>query len=203
MMRLDHLAVSAMTLEDGVAHVEAALGVTLAPGGQHPHMATHNRLLGLGDVYLEVIAPDPSARHPAWPRWFDLDRFSGAPRLTNWVAACDDLAAELAAGPDGLGLPVALSRGDLRWTMAVPPTGRLPFDGAFPALIQWEGDVHPVQRLPDAGLRLLRLDIVHPQAAALRKALAGRLQDTRVVIVQGPEKALQASFSTPAGTRRL
>jgi hypothetical protein len=203
MMRLDHLALSALTLQDGVAHVEAALGVTLAPGGQHPHMATHNRLLGLGDVYLEVIAADPSAQRPAWPRWFDLDRFSGAPRLTNWVAACDDLAAELAAGPEGLGLPVALSRGNLRWTMAVPPTGRLPFDDAFPALIRWDGTVHPVQRLPDAGVRLLRLDIVHPQAAALRKALSGRLQDTRVVIVQGPEKALQASFSTPAGTRRL
>ena len=202
-MRLDHLAVSALTLEDGVAHVGAALGVRLAPGGQHPHMATHNRLLGLGDVYLEVIAADPSAQRPASPRWFDLDRFSGAPRLTNWVAACDDLAAELAAGPDGLGLPVALSRGDLRWIMAVPPTGRLPFDGAFPALIQWEGDVHPVQRLPDSGLRLLGLDIVHPQATALRKALSGRLEDARVRIVQGPEKALRASFSTPAGTRRL
>lgn len=202
-MRLDHLAVSALTLEDGVAHVGAALGVRLAPGGQHPHMATHNRLLGLGDVYLEVIAADPSAQRPASPRWFDLDRFSGAPRLTNWVAACDDLAAELAAGPDGLGLPVALSRGDLRWIMAVPPTGRLPFDGAFPALIQWEGDVHPLQRLPDSGLRLLGLDIVHPQATALRKALSGRLEDARVRIVQGPEKALRASFSTPAGTRRL
>ena len=65
MMRLDHLALSALTLEDGVAHVGAALGVTLAAGGQHPQMATHNRLLGLGDVYLEVIAADPSAKRPA------------------------------------------------------------------------------------------------------------------------------------------
>jgi hypothetical protein len=202
-MRLDHLALSAMTLGEGVAHAEAALGVALAPGGQHPHMATHNRLLGLGDIYLEVIAADPSAPAPAWPRWFDLDRFSGPPRLTSWIAACDDLEAELALGPDGLGLPVALSRGDLRWKMAVPPDGRLPFDDAFPALIQWQGAVHPVQRLPDAGVRLLRLEIAHPNAAALRRALAGRLDDARVVIVDGAAKALQASFSTPAGTRRL
>jgi hypothetical protein len=202
-MRLDHLALSAMTLGEGVAHAEAALGVALAPGGQHPHMATHNRLLGLGDIYLEVIAADPSAPAPAWPRWFDLDRFSGPPRLTSWIAACDDLEAELALGPDGLGLPVALSRGDLRWKMAVPPDGRLPFDDAFPALIQWQGSVHPVQRLPDAGVRLLRLEIAHPNAAALRRALAGRLDDARVVIVDGAAKALQASFSTPAGTRRL
>jgi hypothetical protein len=192
-----------MTLGEGVAHAEAALGVALAPGGQHPHMATHNRLLGLGDMYLEVIAADPSAPAPAWPRWFDLDRFSGPPRLTSWIAACNDLEAELALGPDGLGLPVALSRGDLRWKMAVPPDGRLPFEDAFPALIQWQGAVHPVQRLPDAGVRLLRLEIAHPNAAALCRALAGRLDDARVVIVEGAAKALQASFSTPAGTRRL
>ena len=202
-MRLDHLAVSAMTLEEGVAHVEAALGVALAPGGQHPLMATHNRLLGLGDVYLEVIAADPSAPRPTWPRWFDLDRFSGVPRLTNWILACDDLEAEVAQGPKGVGVPVALARGDLRWQMAVPATGRLPFDDAFPALIRWDGTLHPAGLLPDAGVRLLRLEIAHPQAADLRAALDGRLADPRVVIVPGAEKALQASFSTPGGTRRL
>jgi hypothetical protein len=202
-MRLDHLAVSAMTLEEGVAHVEAALGVALAPGGQHPLMATHNRLLGLGDVYLEMIAADPAAPPPTWPRWFDLDRFSGVPRLTNWIAACDDLEAELAQGPDGAGLPVALARGDLRWKMAVPATGRLPFDDAFPALIRWDGTLHPAGLLPDAGVRLLRLEIAHPQAADLRAALDGRLADPRVVIVPGPEKAMQASFATPGGTRVL
>ena len=202
-MRLDHLAVSAMTLEEGVAHVEAALGVALAPGGQHPLMATHNRLLGLGDVYLEVIAADPAAPPPARPRWFDLDRFSGTPRLTNWIAACDDLEAEVAQGPKGVGVPVALARGDLRWQMAVPATGRLPFDDAFPALIRWDGTLHPAGLLPDAGVRLLRLEIAHPQAADLRTALDGRLADPRVVIVPGPEKAMQASFATPGGTRRL
>ena len=54
-----------------------------------------------------------------------------------------------------------------------------------------------------AGLRLLRLEVVHPQATLLRKALSGRLEDARVVIAQGPGKALRASFSTPAGIRRL
>jgi hypothetical protein len=174
-MRLDHLAVSAATLDEGVAAVEAALGVALVAGGQHPHMGTHNRLLGLGDVYLEVIAVDPAAPAPAWPRWFDLDRFAGPPRLTNWIAACDDLDAEVALGPDGVGVPVALARGDLRWRMAVPATGRLPFDDAFPALIQWQGTAHPVQRLPDSGLRLVRLEVAHPEADALRATLAGRL----------------------------
>lgn len=199
----DHIAVSALTLDEGVAAVEAALGVALSPGGQHPHMATHNRLLNLGDIYLEVIAADPAAPHPAWPRWFDLDRFTGLPRVTNWICRCDDLVAEVAASPAGSGVPVALARGDLRWSMAVPPDGILPFDNAFPALIQWHGDAHPVQRLPDIGLRLTRLEIAHPDADALRAALAPRLTDPRIAIVNGAQKAMQATFATPHGTRRL
>lgn len=204
-MRLvfDHLAVSAASLAEGVAGVETALGVALAGGGEHPHMATHNRLLGLGDVYLEVIAADPDAPGPAGPRWFDLDNFTGAPRLTNWVARCDDIAAAVAGSPAGVGVPVALRRGEYRWDMAVPANGKLPFDGAFPALIQWHGALHPVQALPDAGVRLIRLEIAHPQADDLRAALAGRLDDPRVVIVQGAVKAMQASFATPHGLRVL
>lgn len=203
MMRLDHIAVSAATLDAGVGAVEAALGVSLAPGGQHAHMGTHNRLLGLGDIYLEVIAVDPGAPKPDWPRWFDLDRFAGAPRVTNWIVACDDLDAEVAAGPEGVGVPVALSRGDLNWRMAIPATGRLPFDDTFPALMRWNGTAHPAGRLPDAGVRLTRLEVAHPEAATLRDALAGRFADPRVVIVQGSVKAIQATFDTPGGTRTL
>lgn len=201
MLAFDHIAISAERLEEGVAAVEAALGVALAGGGQHPHMATHNRLLGLGDLYLEVIAADPSAPRPAWPRWFDLDHFSGPPRLTNWVARTDDLAAALAAAPPCTGTPVALSRGNYRWQMAVPADGKLPFDGAFPALIQWQPPHHPTQALPDSGLRLTRLEISHPQANALRAALS--LSDPRVIILPGPTKELRASFSTPHGERHF
>jgi len=202
MLTFDHLAVSAATLEEGVAAVEATLGVRLAGGGPHPHMGTHNRLLGLGDLYLEVIAVDGAAQVPVWPRWFDLDRFAGRPRLTNWVARCDDLLAEVFLGPVGVGVPVALARGDYRWQMAVPGDGRLPFDGGFPALIQWFGDLHPAQALPDSGVRLERFEIAHPAADALRAALAGRLLDARIAISNGLP-AMRASFATPHGVRVL
>jgi Glyoxalase-like domain len=203
MMRLDHLAVVAGRLEDGVAEVERLLGLPMAGGGKHPHMGTHNRLIGLGDVYLEVIAIDPDAPPPPHARWFDMDRFRGPPRLANWVAGCDDLAAEVALGPDGIGQPLALQRGDFRWQMAVPASGRLPFDGGFPALIQWEGAAHPTRALPDSGLRLLRLEIAHPEASALRTALAGRLDDPRVVVLDAPVIALRATIDTPQGPRKL
>jgi hypothetical protein len=166
-------------------------------------MATHNRLLSLGDLYLEVIAADPAQTRPAWPRWFDLDRFDGPPRLTNWIVASEDIAAELAASPPGTGTPVALSRGPYRWQMAVPKDGSLPFGGAFPALIQWDGADHPARALEDRGIRLTRLEIGHPDAMALRGALSSRLADPRVVIVPAAAKAMRATFSTPRGPRKL
>ena len=201
MLAFDHLAISAATLAEGTAAVEAALGTTLAGGGQHAHMATHNRLLGLGDLYLEVIAIDPLAPKPGWPRWFDLDNFTGPPRLTNWVACTDDLAMALALAPPGTGNPVALSRGNYHWKMAVPANGQLPFHGAFPALIEWQGPHHPTQALPESGIRLTLLEIANPDALALRATLT--LTDPRIQIVPGREKTLRATFSTRHGPRHL
>lgn len=199
-LRLDHLAVSALTLEEGVEAVEVALGLPLGPGGQHKHMSTHNRLLGLGDVYLEVISIDPSAPPPPWPRWFDLDHFAGKPRLTNWICATDDLEASLAEAPAGTGVPVDLERGDFRWRMAVPENGKLPFQAGFPALIQWQGP-HPAERLTDQGARLRMLEIVNPRAEELAALVP--LRDQRVRIVQGPAPAIRAEIETPYGLRVL
>lgn len=202
-LRLDHLAVCCSDLAEGAAWAEAALGVALAPGGQHAAMGTHNRLLSLGPgEYLEVIAINPAAPAPGRPRWFDLDRFAGPPRLANWVAATDDLDATLALAPQGLGRPMDLARGDLRWRMAVPDDGVLPFDGGFPALIQWQGQGHPAPRLPDHGIRLVTLDISHPQATALEAVLGALLDDPRLHLRQGPA-AMHASFCTPNGMRAL
>jgi hypothetical protein len=46
-VQLDHLVIAAATLEEGVAWCEATLGVTPGPGGKHPLMGTHNRLLSI------------------------------------------------------------------------------------------------------------------------------------------------------------
>jgi hypothetical protein len=202
MLGFDHLAVSAADLAEGVAWVEETLGVTMAGGGKHPHMATHNRLLGLGDLYLEVIAVDPDAPRPNWPRWFDLDNFQGRPRFTNWVARTKSISDALAASPVGVGIPVALQRGDYHWQMAVPSDGKLPFDGGFPALIAWAGDLHPCKALPESGVRLRRFVVSHPLAVELRAALAGIFADARVEIVQG-NLAMRAEFDTPHGLRVL
>ncbi len=199
-MELDHIAVTGATLEEAAAHVEEALGVSLQSGGKHEKFGTHNRLLGLRDgLYLEAIAIDPGAPNPERTRWFDLDRFEGAPRLTNWICRVPDIEASLSVFPDGVGHPIDLTRGALRWRMAVPPNGRLPFDNLFPALIEWQGDLHPARMLQDSGFRLSRLVVYHPDAVELATFL-GALE--HVVFDTGPV-ALRAEFDTPHGPRVL
>ncbi|MEX0327900.1 MAG: VOC family protein [Ruegeria sp.] len=199
-MLLDHLAVAGETLEAASAHIEQALGVRLQDGGRHESFGTYNRLLGLRDgLYLEAIAIDPEAPNPQRTRWFDLDRFEGSPRLTNWICRVEDIEASLGVFPDGVGQPIDLFRGALRWRMAVPPNGRLPFDNLFPALIEWQGDLHPAQMLQDSGCRLRRLIVCHPDAIELAKGL-GALD--HVAFDSGPA-ALRAEIETPHGLRVL
>jgi len=204
MLELDHLVVSAPNLAEGVAWVEARLGVALDAGGEHAFMGTHNRLLSLGpECYLEVIAINPAAPAPGRPRWFDLDTFSGKPLLTHWVCRTDDLGAAILAAPNGVGVSQALERGDLRWRMAVPADGKLPFDGAFPALIDWQGGLHPCQMLPDKGCRLASLDIEHPEAEGLAECLSKMMDLDRISVQAGTVKKLVARLNTPSGLRVL
>ncbi len=199
-MELDHIAVSANTLDEATAHVEDALGVKLQKGGHHEKFGTYNQLLGLEDgLYLEAIAIDPQAPNPGRPRWFDLDRFSGPPRLTNWICRVPDLNVALANLPGGVGETVNLARGDLRWKMAVPKDGVLPFDNLFPALIHWQGDLHPANMLQASGCRLRRLIVSHPSANELSLIL-GAIEFLEIV---AGAPALRAEFETPHGVRVL
>lgn len=202
-MILDHLVVGGTDRDAARAHVEDALGVSMQPGGQHPVFHTHNALMALEDgIYLEAIAPNPAAPKPARPRWFDLDRFEGPPRLSNWVCAVPDMEAVLPQMPEGSGTPVDLQRGDLTWRMAVSSDGTTPFDCLFPAVIQWTAGVHPAKTLTQTGVRLRRLTLVHPDGDALAKAVGHHLEDDRIAVEVGPN-ALHAAFETPNGERHL
>ncbi|HEX3097045.1 MAG TPA: VOC family protein [Usitatibacter sp.] len=178
---LDHLVVAARTLDEGAAWVSSVTGVAMVPGGKHPLMGTHNRLLGLGGRrYLEVIAIDPHAPPPARPRWFGLDepamreRLARGPALIHWVERTDDLEGALAGYPETVEILDA-TRGDFAWRITVPRDGRLPGGGTLPTLIQWTGP-HPGDRLPRSGCEL----------ADFRS-----------------EGSLRAVLSTPAGRRSL
>ncbi|EBA16521.1 hypothetical protein RSK20926_22389 [Roseobacter sp. SK209-2-6] len=199
-MKFDHLAVAGETLEEARAHVEEALGVPMQPGGEHAVFGTHNVLLGLADgLYLEAIVINPEATPQRQPRWFDLDRFSGAPRISNWICNCTGLADLLEDLPNGAGETVALTRGDLSWDMAVPTDGILPYDNCFPALIEWHSP-HPAPRLQQQGCSLRRFTVSHPQAADLFQILS--LAEPRIAFETGAP-GFEAEIDTPHGLRLL
>jgi TusA-related sulfurtransferase len=209
MLILDHLTVAALTIDAGVAHVERALGVVIPAGGAHPLMATHNHLMQLGDgVFLEVIAPDPGAV-PQRTRWFALDdpkmreRLKNSPRLVTWVARVPDLHLALGAIRGATGEAVCVSRGALSWQIGLIPDGSLPFDGAFPTLIEWPKGPLPSAGMPDLGCRLERLEVEHPEGNNLTKLLASSLTDDRVTISSAAKFQIRAVIQTANGLREL
>ena len=217
--RIDHLVVAASSLDQGVAWCEATLGVTPGPGGEHPLMGTHNRLLRVATVdhpraYLEIIAVQPG-RAPQRPRrWFDFDDGAlrdtlarSGPRLVHFVASVPDLGQALTAWQAldiDRGPAVAASRmtprGLLEWRITVREDGQRLFAGTLPTLIEW-GATHPASNMPKSGVTLQSLELRHPQAAQLRAACeAIGLQG--VAIKEG-DANLCALLDTPRGRVRL
>ncbi len=192
MLELDHIAVLGATLEEAAKHVEHCLKKDLGGGGRHAHFATHNRLMGLEDgLYLEAIASDPSVPSPSFPRWFGLDTFVGPARLNKWIVRTHDMDSALQMFPQA-GSPVELERDGLRWTMAVPADGQLPFDGLFPAIIQWHSDVPPGRSLVGSGVGLKSLHIRHPRADELAGLLGPALETSIVRFEQAKTPELRA-----------
>lgn len=229
-LQLDHLVISARTLDEGTQYVADTLGVAPAGGGAHPLMRTHNRLLNLwGGVYLEVIAIDPDAQTPAGdsdarPRLFALDapathaRLARGPYLSHWVVRVErprHLARWQAQYPQRIPPVVPMSRGAFTWGLAVPENGDFPSwqgagDGIVPTLIQWDTVQHPSAVLPETGMALKSLKAVHPQAETVVAHLRW-LGAAHLIAVSAPqaaddtvaEPALVAEIETPAGLRTL
>ena len=209
MPKLDHLAIVAPTLEEGVAYVEQTLGVPMAAGGKHPEMGTHNRLLRLGDVYLEAIAVDPDAPKPKRPRWFGLDdsaairkAWDEGRRLRAWVARTDDIARDLAAHAF-LGEAIRASRGNRAWTISIPADGALPWGGLAPSLIAWGDGGPPAPSMPDVGASLMAFSVETPQPESAKRLFAALAIQGAPAIRAGGSLRLRAEVRTPIGTFTL
>ncbi|MCG5075765.1 VOC family protein [Paraburkholderia tagetis] len=223
-LSLDHLVVSARTLDEGVQYVADTLGVAPAGGGAHPLMGTHNRLLGLwGGAYLEVIAVDPGAsQHAAGrARLFALDdpavqaRLETGPYLSHWVARVvppRSLERWRSQYPQRIADLVPMTRGDrntqLSWQLTVPLDGAFPSwqgvgDGILPSLIQWDTARHPSQTLGDNGIVLKSLTGFHPQTQTVREQLNWLGASHLIALEEADAPALVAQFETPSGLRTL
>jgi hypothetical protein len=212
----DHLVVVAHTLEQGVAWCEATLGVAPGPGGRHPLMGTHNRLLSIAgpahpNAYLEIIAIDPQAAPPTRTRWFGMDDPSlqaavrETPRFVHVVARTAQVEmlrwGLLNFGVDP-GVPVAARRdtpqGPLAWRILLRDDGRIDRDFALPTLIEWQGR-HPAESMPSSPVQLLAV-----QAAGMPERIAALLRWQGLSIeplrgMPGDPPRWQVTLQTPAG----
>jgi hypothetical protein len=206
---IDHITVTAPTLEVGAEFVRQALGVTPQAGGEHPRMGTHNLLLRLGDsLFLEVISSNPRAPVPTRPRWFALDtlRPNSAPTLSAWVARTSDIHATASACSETLGNIEPMTRGALNWLITIPTDGSLPLNGIAPVLIEWQTEVHPAAKLQDHGLSLASLELFHPEPERISRLLQSiGLEGTiSVSPLRGERSAyMVARINTPLGLRLL
>jgi hypothetical protein len=162
--------------------------------------------LSLGaTTYLEIIGPDPAQPAPEGPRPFGIDTLVG-PALVAWCVRparpLDEVVAAAQHAGIDFGVVAAMSRRRpdgvlLEWELTFPQLDG-PFGGALPFLIDWGQSAHPTDTLPQA-VRLLGLDVVHPQPDTLRIALdivgVGPECDVRA----GPHAALAAHLATPRG----
>jgi hypothetical protein len=212
----DHLVVVAHTLEQGAAWCEATLGVAPGPGGRHPLMGTHNRLLSIAgpahpNAYLEIIAIDPQAGPPARARWFGMDdpalqaAVRETPRFVHVVARTPQVEM-LRWGLVNLGLdpgvPIAAERatpqGRLAWRIMLRDDGRIDRDFALPTLIEWQGR-HPAESMPASPVYLRTV-----QAVGMPERVAALLRWQGLAIdplhdTPGATPRWQATLQTPAG----
>lgn len=126
---IDHLVIAAADPDDAAAQLEGELGLKATGGGRHEAMGTFNRLVWLGDTYLELIGVfDRALAAPSWigaPTLRTLDAGGG---LATWAIATDALepdAARLRAIGSDLGDPIAGERrrpdgAVVRWRLAAP-----------------------------------------------------------------------------------
>lgn len=203
--RVDHLVYATPDLERGISEIDRLLGVHATLGGQHPGRGTRNALVSLGpNVYLEIIAPDPTQPAPTSPRPFGLDDLK-ASRLAGWAAKSANLDStrqlalrsnvplgDIQAGsrkrPDGV---------LLAWR--VTSNGNTIADGIVPFFIDWGTSPHPSATAP-TGATLLALRAEHPddrrvqgmlESLHLEVAVTRAAQPALVAVIDGRHGRVQ------------
>lgn len=207
--QIDHITVTALTLEAGAKFIWQTLGVEPQAGGEHPGMGTHNLLLHLGDsLFLEVISANPKAPAPERPRWFDLDSLhhDSLPALSTWVVRTTDIHTTASACSESLGKIEPMSRGTLDWLITIPADGSVPLGGVAPALIEWHTEIHPAAKLKDLGLSLVKLEVFSSEPARISRLLSSIDLDGPFSVrplLAGATPHLVAHINTPQGISEL
>jgi len=135
-IELDHVLIAVDDLEAAAKEVEKRYGLASVEGGRHQGFGTANRIVPLGEAYLELVAVVDRAEAAA--SWFGSWVGGGErPRLLGWCVRTD----ELDTVAERLGLTIAdgsRARPDgtvVRWRMA--GLERSAEEPSLPFFIEW------------------------------------------------------------------
>jgi hypothetical protein len=185
-LRIDHVVYAVRDLDETAARLRRELGLDSAPGGRHPGWGTGNRIVPLGEDYIELIAvidPDEAARDPFGRAV--LAAVEGGDRLFATSVATDNIEGVAAR----LGLevrPGERARPDgtvLRWRSAGADDPRR--ERWLPFFISWDvpPEMHPGRARSGHGVRANGIAWVEVAGDAhrLREWLGGEELPFRVV----------------------
>ena len=199
--RVDHVIYAVDDLETAGQTFYEEFGLASVEGGRHPGWGTANRIVPLGNAYLELVAVVDSDEAST----SDFGRavstaIATSRHLVGWVVATDDLEAVAKR----LGLEV--SRGSrtrpdgatLSWQLAGLASSLEA--GALPLFIEWGGanELHPGKAQVDHGL--IPRGIAWVEVAADEQSLRSWLGDFDfdLRIVDGPPRLSAVSIRTDA-----
>ncbi|MBE3560067.1 MAG: VOC family protein [Ktedonobacteraceae bacterium] len=90
---LDHVIIGVKNLEQATEIFSRRLGLAASGGGIHPTGGTANRIIVIGDTYLELI----TIRDPAEAQQSMLERLAKGDGYVNFVLGSDNIQADSAA----------------------------------------------------------------------------------------------------------
>ncbi|HLA16944.1 MAG TPA: VOC family protein [Candidatus Limnocylindrales bacterium] len=128
--RIDHLVIAVTDPDAAADELESAVGLRSTGGGRHEHLGTFNRLVWLGDTYVELAGVwdvELAKASMIGPPTLATLRIGGG--LATYAVGTDDLVSDLAdarslganwAGPSS-GERMRPDGRVVRWRQAAPP----------------------------------------------------------------------------------
>jgi Glyoxalase-like domain len=202
MLRLDHVVYAVPDLDQAAVRFREEFGLDSIEGGRHERWGTANRIVPLGDQYLELVAAvdEEMAAETAFGRGV-LER---AARSGGWFTIAA-VANDLDAVASRLGIEVdsgSRTRPDgqtVRWRMAGLDDPRR--EAWMPFFLIWDisDELHPGRARAGHGVRTTGLGWVEVRGDAerLRKWLGG--DELPIRVTDGEPGIHRVAISTPDG----
>ena len=148
-MELDHVLIAVPDLAQAGKELEERHGLASVEGGRHPGWGTANRIVPLGDAYLELVAvvDEDEAASSAFGRWVG-EASAAAARPLGWAVRTerlDDVAGRLGLSVDSRSRR-ARDGGVVRWRMAA--LAEAAAEPCLPFFLEWAPDTAFPGHLP-------------------------------------------------------